>query len=80
MTLVLLDNDTTQVVRRVPQGEARREATLRDLIAEDRVRRGVKAWSADVDALAEEVQREPAWLEIVLLVVAVAFFVFALVF
>ncbi len=34
MTLVLLDNDTTQVVRRVPQGEARREATLRDLIAE----------------------------------------------
>jgi hypothetical protein len=34
MTLVLLDNDTTQVVRRVPQGEARREAVLRDLIAE----------------------------------------------
>ncbi len=34
MTLVLLDNDTTTVVRRVPEGEARREATLRDLIAE----------------------------------------------
>ncbi|MCU6455667.1 hypothetical protein LPN01_16425 [Sphingomonas sp. A2-49] len=33
MTLVLLDNDTTTVVRRVPEGEARREATLRDLIA-----------------------------------------------
>jgi hypothetical protein len=34
MTLVLLNDDTTQVVRRVPQGEARREAVLRDLIAE----------------------------------------------
>lgn len=33
MTLVLLDDDTTRVVRRVPQGEARREAVLRDLIA-----------------------------------------------
>jgi hypothetical protein len=34
MTLVLIDNDNTQVVRRVPQGEARREATLRDMIAD----------------------------------------------
>ena len=34
MTLVLLDNNTTKVVRRVPQGEARREAVLRDLIAD----------------------------------------------
>lgn len=34
MTLVLLDNDTTTVVHRVPEGEARREATLRDLIAD----------------------------------------------
>jgi hypothetical protein len=34
MTLVLIDDDETQVVRRVPQGEARREATLRDLIAD----------------------------------------------
>ena len=34
MTLVLLDNDSTQVVRRVPHGEARREATLRDMIAD----------------------------------------------
>ncbi len=33
MTLVLIDDDATHVVRRVPQGEARREATLRDLIA-----------------------------------------------
>lgn len=33
MTLVLIDDDATQVVRRVPQGELRREATLRDLIA-----------------------------------------------
>lgn len=33
MTLVFIDGDETQVVRRVPQGEARREATLRDLIA-----------------------------------------------
>jgi RecB family endonuclease NucS len=34
MTLVLIDDDNTQVVRRVPQGEARREATLRDMIAD----------------------------------------------
>ena len=33
MTLVLIENDAAQVVRRVPQGEARREATLRDMIA-----------------------------------------------
>lgn len=33
MTLVLLDDTETTVVRRVPQGEARREASLRDLIA-----------------------------------------------
>ncbi|QQV77599.1 hypothetical protein H5J25_01985 [Sphingomonas aliaeris] len=34
MTLVLIENDAAQVVRRVPQGEARREATLRDMIAD----------------------------------------------
>jgi hypothetical protein len=34
MTLVLLDNEHAKVVNRVPQGEARREATLRDLIAD----------------------------------------------
>lgn len=34
MTLILVDADDTQVVRRVPQGEARREAALRDLIAD----------------------------------------------
>lgn len=34
MTLVLLNNDETNVIRRVPQGEARREQVLRDLIAE----------------------------------------------
>lgn len=34
MTLVLIDNERTQVVQRVPQGEARREATLRDLIVD----------------------------------------------
>ena len=34
MTLVLLDNEHATVVNRVPQGEARREATLRDLIAD----------------------------------------------
>ena len=56
------------------------ELRLRDLIAEDRLRRGVKAYSSDVDALAEEVQREPAWLEIVLLVVSVAFLVLAVFF
>lgn len=35
MTLILIDADDTQVVRRVPQGEARREAVLRDLIADN---------------------------------------------
>lgn len=34
MTLVLLNDDETTVVRRVPRGEARREHVLRDLIAE----------------------------------------------
>ena len=34
MTLVLIDGDDTRVIARVPQGEARREATLRDLIAD----------------------------------------------
>lgn len=33
MTLVFINNDDTNVVQRVPQGAARREATLRDLIA-----------------------------------------------
>lgn len=33
MTLVMLDEEGTRVVPRVPQGEARREAVLRDLIA-----------------------------------------------
>jgi hypothetical protein len=33
MTLVMIDEAGTKVVPRVPQGEARREATLRDLIA-----------------------------------------------
>jgi hypothetical protein len=33
MTLVLINDDAAQVMRRVPHGEARREATLRDLIA-----------------------------------------------
>lgn len=34
MTLVIIDNDVAQVAQRVPFGEARREATLRDLIAD----------------------------------------------
>lgn len=33
MTLVMIDEEGTRVVPRVPQGEARREAVLRDLIA-----------------------------------------------
>lgn len=33
MTLVLIEDEGTRVVPRVPQGEARRETTLRDLIA-----------------------------------------------
>lgn len=33
MTLVLIEDEGTRVVPRVPQGEARREAVLRDLIA-----------------------------------------------
>ncbi len=34
MTLIMIDTDDAQIVRRVPQGEARREAVLRDLIAD----------------------------------------------
>jgi hypothetical protein len=52
------------------------ESRLHDLIGEDRLRRGVSAYSSDLDALGAEVSREPAVLEIgwtllgVLLVVA----------
>ena len=33
MTLILIEEERTRAVPRVPQGEARREAVLRDLIA-----------------------------------------------
>ena len=55
------------------------ELRMRDLISEDRVRRGVRAHTADVDALAGEITREPAYVEIALVVAAVLFLAVAVV-
>ena len=40
------------------------EDRLRDLVAEARVRHGITRYSDEAEALAREVRREPAWLEI----------------
>ena len=54
------------------------EHRLRDLIEFDRTNRAIRARSAEVDALAAQVRREPAWPEIVGLVLATAFLVVAI--
>ena len=54
------------------------ELRLRDLIAEDRVRRGVKAHSAEAEALAAEVRRELAWPELAGLAATGAFLIVAI--
>lgn len=47
------------------------EARIRQLVEEDRARRGIRRSSPEADALAAEVRRTPAWREIGLLVAAV---------
>jgi hypothetical protein len=53
------------------------ELRIRELVNEDRVRRGIKLYSAEADELARQVRREPAYVELALLVAAAAFFVVA---
>ncbi len=55
------------------------ELRIRELVNEDRVRRGIKRNSAETDQLAERVRREPAYLELGLLLATAAFFVVALI-
>jgi len=56
------------------------EMRVHELIKADRDRRGVKAMSPEVEALAAEVQREPAWPEIAALCATVLLFLLAVVF
>jgi hypothetical protein len=51
------------------------ELRVQELINEDRMRRGVKKFSAEADALAEHVRRELAWPPIAALVAAALFVV-----
>jgi hypothetical protein len=51
------------------------ELRVQELINEDRMRRGVKKFSPEADALGEQVRREPAWPTIAALVAAVLFVV-----
>lgn len=53
------------------------ELRIRELVNEDRVRRGIKLYSPEADELARQVRREPALLELGLLVATTAFLVVA---
>ena len=55
------------------------ELRLRDLVQEDRERRGIRAYSDQAEALADDVVRQPARLELAALVVTVLLFVVLLV-
>ena len=48
------------------------EVRLQELVNQDRLRRGVAKYSAEAEALAQDVRRRPAWPEIALLVAAFA--------
>ena len=54
------------------------EHRIKDLVDLDRKRRGIRAYSDEAEALASEVTREPAFIEIVALVASVAFLVLAI--
>jgi hypothetical protein len=54
------------------------EHRIKDLVQLDRERRGIRAYSDEAEALASEVQREPAFVEIVALVATTAFFVLSI--
>lgn len=51
------------------------EHRIKDLAQLDRERRGIRSYSDEAEALASEVRREPAYVEIVALVASTAFFV-----
>lgn len=51
------------------------EARIRQLVDDDRAMRGIKRYSPEADALAAEVRRTPAWLEIALVGLAAVAFV-----
>ena len=51
------------------------ELRVQELVNEDRMRRGVKKFSPEADALAEHARREPAWPEIAALGVIALFIV-----
>jgi predicted DNA repair protein MutK len=55
------------------------ELRVQELINEDRMRRGVKKFSAEADALAEQVRREPSWPAIAALAAAALFVVVGIV-
>jgi hypothetical protein len=54
------------------------ELRVRELVNEDRVRRGLKAMSPELDELALQTRRELAWPEIAALVLSVLLFVLAI--
>ncbi len=53
------------------------ETRVRQLIKQDRTRRGIRAFSPEVDELARQVRREPAWPEIAALIATGLFLVAA---
>jgi hypothetical protein len=53
------------------------EIRVQELVNDDRVRRGVARYSPEADALAEQVRRDPAWLEIGALIATAVLFVIA---
>ena len=55
------------------------EGRLRKRIAEARSRHGIRAYSDEAEALARDVRRQPAWPEIIALVLSTALFVVTLV-
>jgi len=54
------------------------EARIRQLVDDDRAQRGIRRYSPEADALAAEVRRTPAWLEIGLLGAALLAFLVTL--
>ena len=53
------------------------EMRILELVNEDRMRRGVKRFSAEADELAKQVRREPAWPEIAAMAASAVFVVVA---
>jgi hypothetical protein len=54
------------------------EHRIKDLAQRDRERRGIRAYSDEAEALASEIRREPAFIEIVLLAATTAFLILSI--